>query len=127
MKNYYNLYLKLVDTVGKTKDQDLLKSIDMLFGRFEDYVNTIYNMERLLPILKFRYEGQEYRDHVMDLDSSRRSAHEAAMASCRTINRICESVGLEHMFAEYDERSFYTDMLIRLYNDFVSAGVIEKK
>lgn len=125
MRNYYEMYLKLVETVDQQETEakeEILSFIDKLYETFGRYIESIYRMERLLPILKFKYEGEDYRDRVMDLDNSRRTAHEAAMAGCRSINKICESYDMEPFFTEYEERSFYTDMIHALYNDFVNAG-----
>lgn len=130
MKNYYNEYMVLINTVKEKEKEDLdgmLNFIEKDYNSFEAYINSIYNMELILPMLKFKYEGQDYRDKVMELDSRRRSAHERAMGACRSINKYCEYYGLDQMFPDYEERSFYTDLIHRVYNDFVAAGKLKKR
>ena len=84
-------------------------------------------MEELLPYYQARYDGEEYRDKVQELDSRRRTAHEAAMASMYSLNKLCEFYELPHMFESYEYREEATEMLVEFFNDFVAAGVFKDR
>ena len=68
---------------------------ELTFLAFLIYVNTVVRMQVLLPIYQYRYDGQEYRDRVMNLDQTRRNAHESLIASLNIINRNCKKYGVE--------------------------------
>ena len=74
-------------------DADVLSIIEDAMNSFSHYVNTVYSMEIHLQTLRFRLEGDAYRDAVMELDRRRHSAHEAAIASCAVINRVADRIG----------------------------------
>ena len=49
-------------------DADVLSIIEDAMNSFSHYVNTVYSMEIHLQTLRFRLEGDAYRDAVMELD-----------------------------------------------------------
>lgn len=42
------------------------------------------------PILKIRLEAEEYKNIIEEMDEKRTRIHNAAIASTKTINRLCE-------------------------------------
>lgn len=90
---------KFLAMVNANKDNDfVLKMIVNYMNALGDYVASVYRMEMQMPILRFRLDGEEFRDAVMDLDRARRIAHESAIAACGILNRICEKSGVENLF-----------------------------
>ena len=79
-------------------DADVLSIIEDAMNSFSHYVNTVYSMEIHLQTLRFRLEGDAYRDAVMELDRRRHSAHEAAIASCAVINRVADRIRARHLY-----------------------------
>ena len=49
-------------------------------------------------IAKVRYEGQEYRDYMQDLDIRRRSKHILVTDAVNVLNRISEAFGVGQIF-----------------------------
>ena len=72
-------FLNLVNACG-TRD-DLLRMIESNMNLLLDYVCAVFNMETQLPIFRFRLDGEDYRDAVMELDQRRRRAHNAAISA----------------------------------------------
>ena len=79
-------------------DEDLLSLIEDSMNTLSGYVSAVYSMEVQITTLRFRLEGAEYREAVTELDRRRRSAHEAAIASCSVLNRVAAIVGAENMY-----------------------------
>lgn len=49
---------------------------------------------------------EQYQDYIMELDSKRTVCHDAVIAACAQINRMCDQYGLQHLCPEvkYDEK-----------------------
>jgi hypothetical protein len=72
---------------------------------FADYVNCVYNMETRVSIARFHSDGvEDYQRVVQELDTSRRNAHEAAIASANMIDRICNKFGVEPVYGGSQDR-----------------------
>lgn len=90
---------KFLALVNANKENDfVLRMITNYMNALGDYVSSVYRMEMQMPVLRFRLEGDAFRDAVTDLDRARRNAHEAAIAACSILNRICEKSGVENIF-----------------------------
>lgn len=91
------------------------------FTAFPDYANIVIRQQTMMPIWQARYEGQEFRDRVSELDTSRRNAHEAAISSVNMLNRMCAKHGLEPFFDgntadRYAVADFVGDYVNEVYN-----------
>lgn len=89
----------------------LLETIEDKVKAFPRYVETVYSMEVLTPVIYARYEGAEVREKVTALDESRRMAHESAIASCNCLNRLCDSLGIDKLCPETDNRCIIADFV----------------
>lgn len=74
---------------------DALDTIGDAMTSFVEYQNSVINMAIMQPMLYARYEGDDLRDRVMNLDTTRRMKHESAIANAKMLNRICDAYGLE--------------------------------
>lgn len=82
------------DTLAKTLDS------------FSAYKNSVIRMIVMQPTIYARYEGQDLRDKISNLDSNRRSAYESAIANISMLNRICDAYGTER-FADINTKNRY--------------------
>lgn len=80
-------------------DEDTLTLIEDQMNNLASYVDSVYAMEVQIQTLRFRLEGEDYREAVSALDKRRRSAHEAAIAGCSILNRVAKMVGVEDMYS----------------------------
>lgn len=80
-------------------DEDTLALIEDQMNNLASYVDSVYAMEVQIQTLRFRLEGEDYREAVSALDKRRRSAHEAAIAGCSILNRVAKMVGVEDMYS----------------------------
>ena len=71
-------------------DVEVLEIIEDTVNVYGDYVAYVHNMESLKPILKIKLGKHEYKNAVEEMDEKRTRIHNAAIASTKTINRLCE-------------------------------------
>lgn len=113
---YKERFELLVKAAGN--DEDILTLIEDSMNALSSYVNAVYAMEVQIQTLRFRLEGAEYRDAVMELDKRRRSAHEAAIASCSVLNRVASIIGSEAMYTgNLDDRYEVADFCIAIVEE----------
>lgn len=86
--------------------EDAFNDIGRALDAFPNYMNTVVRMTHMQPIIYARYEGQEVRDRISELDNRRRSAHEHAISSITMLNRICDAYGTERI-ADIDTTDRY--------------------
>lgn len=85
---------------------DAFNTIAGVFDSLLEYQNAVIRMTAMQPIIRARYEGQELREKMADLDSIRHSSHEAAIANIAMLNRICDAYGAEKI-ADIDTTDRY--------------------
>ena len=74
---------------------DALGFIEGRFGNFVDYANAVIRQQYMQPILYAKYEGQDLRDRVEELDRRRKSCHDCAIDGINMLNRFSKALGLE--------------------------------
>lgn len=82
----------------KEKRNCALSAFEATINSMGDYVNAVLYMETGLQVARFRLEGQEFRDRVMELDRRRKTAHDAMLGRVASLNRICRMVGCPVFF-----------------------------
>ena len=108
------------------QNQDSLSMRSMLFGAvkssmdsFVEYVNCVYNMETSIHIARFHANStEEYQETVSNLDTRRRSSHEAAIASVNMLNRICDKMGVERVYDGSMDRVEIGDFCGAIVNEY---------
>lgn len=73
---------------------------------FVNYACCVAHMQRMIQVwvMSSRYEGQEFRDKVEDLDHKRRIAHDAAISNLSMLNRICDMLNIEKFEVNLKDR-----------------------
>lgn len=73
---------------------DAYDTLERIFMAFVDYANCVIRMQVMVPIWRNRYEGEDLRDKIQEIDHTRRIYHEAAISSLVKLNRLCKMHGL---------------------------------
>ena len=103
-------------------DVDVLEIIEDTINVYGDYVAYVYKMESLRPILKIRLEAEEYKNIIEEMDEKRTRIHNAAIASTKTINRLCEFNELPLFFQRNIEdrvevAEFIRDVVVNVFEN----------
>lgn len=97
---------------------DAYDTLERALVSFPDYANTVIRMQIMMPIWRNRYDGEELRDRISDIDSTRHIRHEAAISGISVLNRLSRIYGLEP-FADIDTNDRYA------VADFVGSYISE--
>lgn len=128
----------MMDKVGKIMQKMAETNYDMFEGdkdeamefladkleAFPRYANVVIRQQIMMPIWQQRFEGQEFRDKVQEIDATRRFAHESAISTCNILNRMSKSFGLEP-FADIDtgDRHAVAEFVGKSVNEVYNDGI----
>ena len=123
MQKQSELINKMKGPDGKLDDMSA-GFLTRAFSAFPDYANIVIREQTMMPIWNARYEGQEYRDLVSDIDRKRHNAHECAIDSANMLNRMCAKHGLEPFFAgDTKDRHAVADFVGDYVNELYNHGI----
>lgn len=97
---------------------DAYDTLERIFMAFVDYANCVIRMQVMVPIWRNRYEGEDLRDKIQEIDHTRRIYHEAAISSLVKLNRLCKMHGLP-VYSDTDTADRYA------VADFVGTWISE--
>lgn len=104
-----NLLQKLHETNYQMFDGDKQEALDFIadqLEKFPNYANIVIREQIMTPIWYQKFEGQELRDHIQNMDQQRRSTHETAISAVIILNRISTQLDLDK-FADIDTTDRY--------------------
>ena len=102
----YNSMIANMTAMAKSGDADAeldIGDVKKTMDSFYDYVNTVDQTETRIKIAYALMEGAELRDAITLYDTSRRRAHECAIASARALNRYARFYNADRIFLGNDE------------------------
>ena len=94
---YKTNFITLVNSYND--DEDALDLIETNMNNLNGYVSAVYAMEVQIQTLRFRLEGEDFREAVTNLDKRRRNAHETAIAACSILNRLANLAGVDPLYS----------------------------
>ena len=103
-------------------DVEVIEIIEDTINGYGDYVAYVHKMESLKPILKIKLGKDEYKNAVEEMDEKRTRIHNAAIASTKTINRLCEFNKLPLFFQRNIEdrvevADFIRDVVVNVFEN----------
>lgn len=108
----------------KKKRDCALSAFESTINSMGDYVNAVLYMETGIQVARFRLEGDEFRDRVMDLDRRRKTAHDAMLGRVASLNRICSMVGCPVFFeGDVENRHAVADYAITVVRSLFASRV----
>lgn len=113
--------LSLIEKIKASQSQyakDDLKAVENFITDCGRYVDKVTAMEAALVSARFRMEPEDYRELIIELDRSRKYAHDALIASVRLINRLCGVYGAECVYDGPDERILIAELAIEVAAEF---------
>lgn len=129
---YKERIAKLMEAVKNEPDD--MEFIEDRMKTFTDYVSHVTWMETRIQRLTIEgVRGDEWRDAVQSLDSSRRSKHEVAMGSINQLNRLSKIMGLEPFYdgpVDHEHRNQIGDVIGQIVNEYFegrSVGMLMQK
>lgn len=125
---YKERIAKLMETVKNEPDD--LEFIESRMNTFTEYVSHVTWMETRIQRLNIEgVRGEEWRDAVEKLDSSRRSKHEVAMDAINQLNRLSKAVGLEPFYdgpVDHEHRTEVGDAIGNIVSEYFEGRSVGK-
>jgi hypothetical protein len=101
-----------------------LNFLERQLKAYPDYVRSVVNMESVIPILRATKDGDEFRQKVQELDSTRKVYHDAAISACTSINRLCEILKVEPFFeGDVSDRHQVANFAGRFVDELYYKGI----
>lgn len=125
---YKERIAKLMETVKNEPDD--LEFIESRMNTFTEYVSHVTWMETRIQRLNIEgVRGEEWRDAVEKLDSSRHSKHEVAMDAINQLNRLSKAVGLEPFYdgpVDHEHRTEVGDAIGNIVSEYFEGRSVGK-
>lgn len=117
---------RIANLMQTVKDEpDDLDFIESRMQAFTDYMSHVAWMEiRITRMYVEGINGEELRDKVTALDSSRRSKHNVAMDAINQLNRLSKAYGLEPFYdgeVDHEHRTQVGDVIGDIVNEYFNG------
>ncbi len=113
--------LKLVEAIEASKSgfkNDELAMTEQMIRDCGRYIDKVTTMEAALCSARFRLEPADFRQLVMDLDRSRKLAHDALNASVGIITRLCRKYDVPLVYDGPEDRIAIAEFAQQVVNEF---------
>lgn len=112
--------------------EDAYDTITGAMSSFVDYQNHVINMSILQPTIYARYDGEELRDKIQNLDSTRKIKHDSAIANANMLNRICDKYGVAPLVPvntqdRYEIADFIGQFCSEIYEENKSGATLTRE
>lgn len=88
----------LVSNLNDIGESELSADVEEIINSCGQYIEKVNAMESALVSARFRLEGNDYRDYMVDLDKSRRLAHNSLIVSVKLLNRYCKLANIDPLY-----------------------------
>lgn len=88
----------LVNRLNEKGERELAADIEEIIDSCGRYIESINSMEAAITSARFRLEGNDYREYVMNLDKSRRLTHNSLIVSVKLLNRYCRLAEMDPIY-----------------------------
>lgn len=117
------LYKTMLENAKDDEDKELMEFIVDQIEVFRKYVNSVVEMEIRIPLERFRMETEDLQRFIERLDTNRRNIHERAIDSCRILNRLCDTMGLEAFYpGDLEDRYQVADFCLEIVSELFRDG-----
>lgn len=93
-------------------------------SNFPEYANIVIREQIMYPIWQANDDQETFKDHVMNLDSLRKSAHDCAIDSVNILNRLMKRYNLPP-FSRVDtnDRQAVANFVAQFINETYQLGI----
>lgn len=117
-KMFKELSEKINDSDGQYKKDDL-EIIEQYPVKCAYYIEKVANMESAIQIARFRMEPEDYRNYIMELDRSRKIAHNALISETKLLNKICQIYNYPEIYTgSFEDRNEIAEFAKKIVDEF---------
>ncbi|SDF52419.1 Protein of unknown function [Thermoanaerobacter thermohydrosulfuricus] len=115
---FRELSLKINDSDNPYKKDDL-EIVEEYPNKCSYYIEKVVSMESAILIARFRMEPEDYRNYIMELDRSRKIAHDALIAETKILNKICQIYGYPEIYnGSFENRNEIAEFAKKIVDEF---------
>jgi len=118
LKERFDSLIEAIRQQGKGHSADDIKAVEDYIKDCGKYIEAVTNMEAAIAAARFYLEPEDYRQYIMQLDRSRKLAHDALIASTRLINRLCRLYGQDQIYTGEDSRIAMADFAAQVVQEY---------
>jgi len=112
------LSLKIKSSDNLYKDMDI-EFVENYAKKCGEYVEKVNAMESAISIARYRMEAEEYREYIMELDRSRKIAHDALIADTKVLNKICQIYNYPLIYTgSFEDRNEIAEFAKKIVDEF---------
>ena len=118
---YRNRIAKLKTAIMQSNDphqERLLSHVQNMIEYAAAYIECVMQMESRIEMLQFRMEPEDYRIAVEQMDSRRKSMHDALISIVNMVNRFCDNFEQEKIFQGDNDRISIAQFAFDLAKEF---------
>ena len=128
LEKIQNLMSAMAANGFKTFDgsrEEACDTVESAIMSFPEYTNTVIRQQVVLKVLPYRdLTTEEFQDTVTQLDTRRRSVHNAAIGNMSMLNRLAELNGQEKIFQiDTKDRFAVADAVGTFVNEVYNDGI----
>lgn len=88
----------LINALKEKGELEFVKDVEEIIGSCSKYIDRVNAMEAALATARFTMEDDDYRQHIYNLDSSRRIFHNALIVNTKLLNRYCKLAEVQEIY-----------------------------
>ena len=111
--------IQMIATACDTSEKSLVEDMLVHCG---EYVSAVTAMETVQRNFAGR-TGEDFRNAKEETDRMRTTAHNAAIASIKIVNRLCRLHDMPPVYEGPDERRAYGDFAISVVNELFAERI----
>ena len=117
-KRIEGLLSKISTNADKGYVQDATEMVLDMIKDCANYVDAVSVMVSKRSHLAGAASGEEFRREITEADKHRTIVHNSVIASVDSVNYLCQSLGLEPLYAGGRERRQYGDFAFEVTKDY---------
>lgn len=115
----------LLDSISDSSDVEYSDTVQELIESAAEYMKRVVVLEAARSTAKHKMEGEEYREYIQQLDSSRSSAHNKLISNVKLVNRLCKQNGTPSVFeGDEDKRIEIADFAQLMMDEYFSTRIL---
>lgn len=111
----------LTSTIEKSNSEfakEDIETVELYIKKCGEYIKAVNDMESAIATARFRMEGEDYRQYIMNLDRTRKIVHDDLINSTKLINRLCEIYGYPKIYTGSWDRIEVAEFAKQIVNEF---------
>jgi len=109
---------RLIEEMEKKSAKEDIEIVQSFVQDCSKYVDAVVNMENAITVSRFILEPDAYREHLVNLDKSRKIAHDSLIVSVKLVNKLCRLYDVDPIYKGSDSRIEVAEFAKQVVDEF---------